>query len=36
MSLNNTSIIAPFDGVVTAKNIEIGSLVNPGTPAFTI
>ncbi|MDP2103642.1 MAG: efflux RND transporter periplasmic adaptor subunit, partial [Candidatus Gracilibacteria bacterium] len=36
ISLNNTSIIAPFDGVVTAKNIEIGSLVNPGTPAFTI
>lgn len=36
INLNNTSIIAPFDGVITAKNIEIGSLVNPGTPAFTI
>jgi len=36
INLNNTSIISPFDGVITAKNIEIGSLVNPGTPAFTI
>jgi multidrug resistance efflux pump len=22
--------------VITAKNIEIGSLINPGAPAFTI
>lgn len=36
VQLNNTSIIAPFDGVITAKNIEIGSLINPGAPAFTI
>lgn len=36
INLNNTSIIAPFDWIITSKNIEIGSLVNPGTPAFTI
>ncbi|MDD2486877.1 MAG: efflux RND transporter periplasmic adaptor subunit [Candidatus Gracilibacteria bacterium] len=36
IGLDNTSIIAPYDGVITARNIEIGSLVNPGSPAFMI
>lgn len=34
--LANTQIIAPFDGVVLSKNIEIGQLVAPGTPIFTV
>ena len=36
MSLKNTSIIAPFDGIITAKNVEVGTMISPGTPAFMI
>jgi RND family efflux transporter MFP subunit len=28
-------VVAPFEGVITARNIDIGSLVNPGTATTT-
>lgn len=34
--LKKTDLIAPFDGVVTAKLGEIGQLASPGTPIFTV
>lgn len=34
--LDNTSIKAPYSWVITAKNIEVWTLVNPGTPVFSI
>ncbi|MDD5770487.1 MAG: efflux RND transporter periplasmic adaptor subunit [Candidatus Gracilibacteria bacterium] len=34
--VDNTIIKAPFDGIITSKNIEVGTLVNPGTPVFAI
>lgn len=34
--LNKTDLIAPFDGVVTAKLGEIGQLASPSTPIFTV
>ena len=36
INLGNTSIVAPFDGIITAKNIEIGTMIAAGSPAFTI
>jgi len=32
----NKLIRAPFDGVILTKQAELGALVNPGTPIFTI
>lgn len=29
--LNDTKIVAPFGGVITSRNVEIGTVVNPGT-----
>jgi RND family efflux transporter MFP subunit len=34
--IKNTSIIAPFSGVVTKKMIDLGSVVGPGTPALEL
>lgn len=34
--LSDTSITAPLDGVVVDRKIEVGSLVQPGAPAFSI
>ncbi|MDD5213091.1 MAG: efflux RND transporter periplasmic adaptor subunit [Candidatus Gracilibacteria bacterium] len=34
--IDNTLIKAPFSGVITAKNIEIGQMLGAGTPAFSI
>lgn len=34
--IDNTLIKAPFSGVITAKNIEIGQMLQSGTPAFSI
>jgi RND family efflux transporter MFP subunit len=31
---DNSILIAPFDGVITAKNIEVGDIIGPGVPAF--
>ncbi|EKE26680.1 MAG: acriflavin resistance protein [uncultured bacterium (gcode 4)] len=36
ISLDNTSIIAPYDGIITARNIEIWSSVGPWMAAFMI
>lgn len=36
IQLNNTSIIAPFDWVITGRNIELWWMVNPGTVTFII
>ncbi len=34
--LDNSTIKAPYDGIITSKNIEVWTLVNPGTPVFAI
>jgi multidrug efflux system membrane fusion protein len=34
--LQDADLIAPFSGYVTSRNIELGNLASPGTPAFTI
>lgn len=34
--LENTHLYAPLDGIVTQKILEIGELVNAGTPVFEI
>lgn len=36
IQLNNTSIIAPFNWIITARNAEIGTMVNVWTPVFMI
>jgi RND family efflux transporter MFP subunit len=35
-ALGDTAIVAPFSGVVIARQIEIGALVNPGIVGFVI
>jgi RND family efflux transporter MFP subunit len=35
-ALSDTAIVAPFSGVVIARQIEIGALVNPGVVGFVI
>jgi RND family efflux transporter MFP subunit len=35
-ALGDTAIVAPFSGVVIARQIEIGALVNPGSVGFVI
>jgi len=34
--LSYAKILSPFDGVVTAKNAEVGLLTAPGTPLMTV
>ena len=34
--LENTRIVAPFDGVIAEKKLDAGALVMPGTPVFII
>jgi multidrug efflux system membrane fusion protein len=34
--LADTSLKAPLDAVVLARKVEVGTLVQPGTPAFTL
>jgi RND family efflux transporter MFP subunit len=34
--LDNATLTAPFDGVVTAKFVEPGAVVGPGSPVLTI
>jgi RND family efflux transporter MFP subunit len=36
LARGDTKLIAPSDGVVLRRMIELGSLVGPGTPAFSI
>ncbi len=35
INLGYTRIVAPFDGVVTSRNIDVGNLVTVGTPTAT-
>jgi RND family efflux transporter MFP subunit len=34
--LNDTRIIAPFDGYIISRTVELGAFVNPGTPVAGI
>ena len=36
IALSDTELHAPFDGVLVERHVEIGSLVSPGVPAFTV
>jgi len=36
LSLNYTNIIAPIDGTVSNKRVEVGMMVQPGSPLFVI
>jgi RND family efflux transporter MFP subunit len=36
IALSDTELHAPFDGVLVERHVEIGTLVSPGTPAFTV
>ena len=36
IGLTDTNLIAPMPGAIVAKNVERGSLVTAGTPAFTL
>lgn len=33
---DDSTLMAPFDGIITAKNIEVGDIIGPGIPAFRI
>jgi multidrug efflux system membrane fusion protein len=35
-ALNDCALVAPLDGYVLSRSVEVGSLVAPGTPAFAI
>jgi multidrug efflux system membrane fusion protein len=35
-ALGYTRILAPFDGLVTEKKADVGALVSPGLPIFTV
>jgi len=35
-SLDYARILAPFDGVITEKKVDVGALASPGMPLFTI
>src|SRR5271167_1360153 len=36
LALDDADLTAPFSGYILARNIEVGNLAAPGTPAFTI
>jgi multidrug efflux system membrane fusion protein len=36
LALQDADLMAPFSGYIVARNIELGNLAAPGTPAFTI
>ena len=36
ISLRDTSLIAPVDGDIVKKSVELGAFVGPGVPAFTL
>lgn len=35
-SLNDCTLVAPLDGFVLKRSIEVGTLVSPGSPAFDV
>jgi multidrug efflux system membrane fusion protein len=36
IALRDTSLIAPFDGEIVKKTVEMGAFVGPGVPAFAL
>jgi len=36
IALHDTSVVAPFDGDIVKKSIELGAFVGPGVPAFAV
>ncbi len=36
IALRDTSLIAPFDGDIVKKTVELGAFVGPGNPVFTL
>jgi RND family efflux transporter MFP subunit len=36
IALSDTALRAPFDGILVERHVEVGTLVSPSTPAFTI
>jgi RND family efflux transporter MFP subunit len=36
LALEDADLTAPFSGYILARNIELGNLAAPGTPAFTV
>jgi len=36
ISLSDTELRAPFDGILLERHLDLGALVAPGTPAFTL
>jgi RND family efflux transporter MFP subunit len=36
IGLADTKLVAPFDGVVLARNVEVGDLAGPSAPAFVV
>lgn len=34
--LNNVRIVAPFSGIISAKNSQLGSLATPGSPIYSL
>jgi RND family efflux transporter MFP subunit len=35
-SFSYTNVVAPFDGIISAKNADAGSIANPGMPVLTL
>jgi multidrug efflux system membrane fusion protein len=36
ITLRDTELRAPFDGILLERHVDLGALVAPGTPAFTV
>jgi RND family efflux transporter MFP subunit len=36
VALGDTSLVAPFDGDIVKKSVDLGAFVGPGTPVFTL
>jgi multidrug efflux system membrane fusion protein len=36
IALRDTSLVAPFDGEIVQKTVELGAFVGPGVPAFAL
>lgn len=36
IALGDTSLVAPFNGDIVKKNVELGAFVGPGSPVFSI
>ncbi len=36
IALRDTSVVAPFDGEIVGKSVELGAFVGPGAPVFVV